>query len=92
MPIAPRKVVERLFTRAMKNRTAAGLVFVALVCLNGCQTTPTSWEYKRISHGGPLTETELDNFGHEGWILSGYTKEETPNGVWTEAILRRPKK
>jgi hypothetical protein len=76
----------------MKKRTGTGLMLAALLFLNGCQTTPTSWEYKRITHGGPLTETELDKFGHEGWILSGYRSEETSNGVWTEAILRRPKK
>jgi hypothetical protein len=59
--------------------------------LVGCRTTPTQWEYKRVSSQGPLSETELNKLGGEGWILSGYAREETPQGLWTEAILRRPK-
>jgi len=57
----------------MKKRIETRLFLVALVFLNGCQTRPTSWEYKRITHRGALTESEFDSLGHDEWILSGYT-------------------
>jgi hypothetical protein len=66
-------------------------LLAGILVMVGCRTPATKWEYNRIATQGPLTETELNKLGGDGWILSGYAREETPRGLWTEAILRRPK-